>query len=286
MTVLADWLLKTGRRDSSLESIAVSSKPRILVLAGIGDARDLCKRLASKGQFEVFASLAGRVADPKPYPAILRTGGFGDAKGLAKFLHAEKISLLVDCTHPFAVGISRNACTAIQMTGIPLARFERPPWIPRLNDQWLEFPDLERAIEALPGNSTVFAPLGKGKAHSLVTRCALKDARIHLIIRTIVPVKMDPVPANVRFVAVRPPYSRAQDRKLFQESRVTCLLCRNSGADIGRIKLDAAADLKLPVHMISQPDPLPLPPASASFTEIGALETWIYSHRTGDSRLN
>ena len=258
----------------------MSSAPRVLILAGIGEARELCARLAGNDRLEIIASLAGRVTDPAPYPTSLRTGGFGGPHGLAKFLSDEEISLLVDCTHPFAAGISRNACAAAEIAEIPLARYERPPWIRRQDDHWLEFPDLESAIQALPKRSTVFAPLGTGEIPKLVANCNAKGENLRLIIRTIEPIHMDPVLARLQFVVSRPPYSRAQERKLFRESCVTCLVCRNSGGGTGRAKLDAAADLKLPVYLITQPEPARLPPNCISFADIGELEKWICASRS------
>ena len=42
----------------------------------------------------------------------MRVGGFGGVAGLATYLRQEKITHLVDATHPFAAQMSRNALMA------------------------------------------------------------------------------------------------------------------------------------------------------------------------------
>src|SRR5215468_434155 len=76
---------------------------RILILGGTAEARDLAARLVAAGT-GVVSSLAGRVRDPKLPEGPVRIGGFGGADGLAAFLPAERITAMVDATHPFASG--------------------------------------------------------------------------------------------------------------------------------------------------------------------------------------
>ena len=54
-------------------------------------------------------SLAGRTAAPAPQGVPVRVGGFGGSKGLAKYLAAERINVLIDATHPYAATMSDSA---------------------------------------------------------------------------------------------------------------------------------------------------------------------------------
>ncbi|MCC0044927.1 MAG: precorrin-6A/cobalt-precorrin-6A reductase, partial [Brucellaceae bacterium] len=87
-------------------------KHHILILGGTSEARALAGRLGAYEDYAVTLSLAGRTANPVAQPVPVRVGGFGGAEGLARYLKAEGISLLVDATHPFAAQISRNAAQA------------------------------------------------------------------------------------------------------------------------------------------------------------------------------
>ena len=71
---------------------------RILLLGGVGDALRIARRL---GPAHIY-SLAGLGKVPSDLRCQVRVGGFGGAAGLASFIRAQGISLLLDITHPYA----------------------------------------------------------------------------------------------------------------------------------------------------------------------------------------
>src|SRR5215472_6754137 len=75
--------------------------PRLLILGGTSEARELGERLAGRADLAVTVSLAGRTARPAAQAVALRVGGFGGAAGLAAYLRAQRIDALLDATHPF-----------------------------------------------------------------------------------------------------------------------------------------------------------------------------------------
>src|SRR5512144_2744269 len=92
---------------------------RLLLLGGTTEALALAAHLAGDPRLEVITSLAGRTAAHRPPPGRVRIGGFGGAAGLAAWLRAEGIALVIDATHPFAAAISRHAAEACAATGTP-----------------------------------------------------------------------------------------------------------------------------------------------------------------------
>lgn len=56
-------------------------KPKILILAGTREARQLVELLVTKPAFDVTASLAGVTKHPKPLASPTRTGGFWRSAG-------------------------------------------------------------------------------------------------------------------------------------------------------------------------------------------------------------
>lgn len=92
----------------------------------------LAAALASRADLDVVLSLAGRTADPAPQPVPVRSGGFGGAEGLARYLRDETIDLMIDATHPFAARISANAAQAAAQSGVPaLPCAGRPGRLPK-----------------------------------------------------------------------------------------------------------------------------------------------------------
>src|ERR1700750_613266 len=68
-----------------------SDMPRVLILGGTAEARQLAERLASRAELDFTLSLAGRTAAPARQPVPVRRGGFGGAAGLADYLINERI---------------------------------------------------------------------------------------------------------------------------------------------------------------------------------------------------
>lgn len=81
---------------------------RILLLGGVTEALVIARQL---GPQHVY-SLAGIGRIPQDLACQVRVGGYGGAEGLAEYLRAEGIDLLIDATHPYAAQISRNAALA------------------------------------------------------------------------------------------------------------------------------------------------------------------------------
>ncbi|HBB39988.1 MAG TPA: cobalt-precorrin-6A reductase, partial [Proteobacteria bacterium] len=78
---------------------------RVLLLGGTTEASALASALAERGITAVF-SYAGRTAQPVAQPLPTRVGGFGGVAGLQAYLESERISHLIDATHPFAAQMS------------------------------------------------------------------------------------------------------------------------------------------------------------------------------------
>ncbi len=229
----------------------------VLLLAGTAEAREFAGRCNTN--IRVIASLAGVTGKPLAYPCEVIQGGFGGADGLAAYLQTEKITALVDATHPFATKISANATTACEMTQTPLLRLIRPAW----EGEWTACDSLNAALNNLPANAKVFATPGQGAAQTLATR-----PDVHFIMRSIETL-VDP-PANVTTITARPPFRLDDEIALMRAHKVTHLLLRNSGGS-ARARLDAARALDLPILMIGRPA---LPAANSVSTVESAL-SWL-----------
>ena len=86
-----------------------STDMRILILGGTQEAFALAEQLADVSGVEIISSLAGRTREPRIPRGQVRVGGFGGAEGLARYLREERISHLINATHPFAAQMSMGA---------------------------------------------------------------------------------------------------------------------------------------------------------------------------------
>ncbi|WP_420962836.1 cobalt-precorrin-6A reductase [Brucella sp. IR073] len=220
--------------------------PTLLILGGTTEASELAKRLAPL-PIRVITSLAGRTRDPAKLPGEVRSGGFGGAEGLARYIEAENVTLVVDATHPFATRISPNAAKAAEMTRRPLIRLERPAWKISEGDNWQELASLEEAATAIPSGARVLLALGRQHIAGFATR-----PDVHFVVRMIDPPE---TPLGLAFheLVLARPGNVEKETDFLRERRITHIVCRNSGGTASYAKLEAARLLHLPVILIARP---------------------------------
>ena len=82
---------------------------------------------------------------------------------------------------------------------------------------------------------------------------------------------------NGRYLVGRPPFSVADETKLFEELGVDWLVVKNAGGSLSRTKLDAARALGIDVAMIARP---PQPDALRVET-VAAAMAWVRTWMSG-----
>ena len=207
----------------------------------------MARALARAGVPAVF-SYAGRTAAPVGQPLPVRVGGFGGAEGLAAYLRAERISHVIDATHPFAAQMSRNALAACAATGTPLVALERDPWAPGPGDRWTAVPDPDAAARALPeAPARVFLAIGRQHLDAFAAA-----PQHHYLLRLVDPPAALPLP-RAEAVIARGPFTLQDDLALMRRHGTQIVIAKNAGGEGARAKLDAARALGLPVILIDRP---------------------------------
>ncbi|WP_329184926.1 cobalt-precorrin-6A reductase [Streptomyces sp. NBC_01428] len=225
--------------------------PHVLVLGGTTEARELAAELTARPGVRVTTSLAGRVARPSAVEGDVRTGGFGGADGLARWLREHRVDVLVDATHPFASGITANAARAATATGVPAVVLRRPGWQAGPGDRWHEAGSLTEAAALLPGlGRRVFLTTGR---LGLAAFAHLSGP--HFLVRS-VEAPDPPLPPDTEVLLARGPFTLDDERALLLRHRIDVLVTKDSGGAATSAKLTAARDLALPVVVVRRP-PLP-----------------------------
>lgn len=237
----------------------LSTYKSVLVLGGTAEARQLADVLCARG-VRVTTSLAGRTKNPALPEGDVRIGGFGGPEGLAGWILDHDIDLVIDATHPFAAQISLNAVAACAAAGVRLVRLERPAWTRPKGARWIELASISDAAAALPKGANAFLTIGR---QDLAPFFARKDCRFAA--------RMIDAPENVppawTVITERGPFALEGEIALFQSHGFTHIVSKNSGGDETRAKIDAAAQLGIPIVMVSRPDV----PAAETVASVQAL---------------
>jgi precorrin-6A/cobalt-precorrin-6A reductase len=222
---------------------------RILILGGTAEARALAQALGARENFRVTVSLAGRTAEPLPQAAPVRSGGFGGAEGLARYLGDERVDVLIDATHPYAAAISANAARAAKDANVKLLALRRPPWTKVAGDNWIEVESVEGAVRALgQAPKRVFLALGRNELRPFAAA-----PQHSYLIRSVDPVDPPLAVPDATYITARGPFGESEDRTLLTRHNIEVMVAKNSGGEATYGKIEAARALGLPVIMLKRP---------------------------------
>ncbi len=233
----------------------------MLLLGGTGDALIIARHLDGADVY----SLAGLGRVPADLPCALRVGGFGGVAGLADYLRAEGIGLMIDATHPYAAQMSHHARDACSRADVPLWAVRRPPWHPRARDDWREASDWREIVEQV---APFRRPLWTMGREPLAHLDEIPESQFWTV-RC-----LDPQEGNARatIIDARGPFDLAGERALFDAMRIDVVTSKNSGGRATEAKLAVARERGLPVVMLARPT---LPEADREFDDAAhALDAW------------
>jgi len=224
----------------------------ILILGGTADARKLAALIADQCglNVRVTTSLAGRTKRPVDLVGDIRVGGFGGVEGMVDYLVSEKVSCLIDATHPFAATISAHAVSATLKAAIPRLMIVRPSW------------QLPKSLNVVRVASITDAAVALRTLHAgrvlLTTGIQNLGAFSHLpeiffLVRLIESPAKPLVLDHARVVIQKPPFTLAGERGLMEENRIDTLVSKQSGGSATEAKLLAADALGIRTVLIDRP---------------------------------
>jgi precorrin-6A/cobalt-precorrin-6A reductase len=224
----------------------------ILLLGGTAEARELAVLLHAAG-VRFVSSLAGRVARPRLPVGAVQIGGFGGVSGLQAYLMEQRVDAVVDATHPFAEGMTRNAVAACSSLSIPLLRLERPGWAEPEGAEWNWVDDHDQAAElaATLGNRP-FLTVGRQSLGRFVG--PLAD---HRTLVRVVDAPELALPATWTVLLSRGPYPVETERAVFAEHGVDVVVTKDSGGTYTRAKLQVAAEIGAAVVIVRRAAAVP-----------------------------
>jgi precorrin-6A/cobalt-precorrin-6A reductase len=236
---------------------------RVLLLGGTAEARALAGQL--QHDVEIISSLAGRVPDPALPVGEVRIGGFGGVDGMRRWLVEGAVDAVVDATHPFAATITAHTAEVCRELDLPHLVLARPAWPP---GDAIVVPSDSAAADMVvhQGYSRVFLTTGRSGVNAFMSVDAW------FLIRAVTAPDPDTLPRRHRLLLSRGPYRYDDELALMAQHRIDALVTKNSGGDMTRPKLDAAAALGIPVVMVNRPR---LPAGVQTVTTVEDAAAWV-----------
>jgi precorrin-6A/cobalt-precorrin-6A reductase len=232
---------------------------RALVLGGTGDALAIARELDSPHVY----SLAGLGRVPADLRCAVRVGGFGGVEGLVRYLDNERISLVIDATHPYAAQMSRHARDACTCANVPLWAVRRAPWQPQPGDDWRDAAHWRDIVERIEAFRRPLWTLGREPLAHLHEIPASQFWTIRCL---------DAHAGNARakIIDARGPFGIDGERALFDAAQIDVVISKNSGGRATEAKLAVARERGLPVVMLTRPE---LPHADREFDDAASVVT-------------
>lgn len=221
----------------------------IYLIGGTSDANAAARRLEAEG-YQVVVSVATETGS-RLAEGLKTEAGLKDAETIAARAGELGAAAVVDCSHPFALVVSREAARAAQLAGVPCLRYQRPGVETAgavVVDSW------EAAVNHLMDRADR-ALLTIGTRHL----APFAEAGIDFVARLL------PVPESVNectrlglgpreIMAVCPPFSVEFNRACIRHAGANVLVTKESGPEGGLPeKLEAAAAEGIDVLVVSRP---------------------------------
>ncbi len=238
---------------------------KILLLAGTGEANQLATALSDAGH-DVIASLAGVTRTPRSLKCATRIGGFGGETGFSAWLDEHQPDLVLDATHPFAHRITERTARICRRRALNYVQLLRAPWTADPNKRQVEVANVAEARVLVPRGSRVFLATGR---QTLMEFSDFSDCE--LICRQIDPPDQ-PFPfENGRYLIGRPPFSVEDEKALFALLAIDVLIVKNAGGAASYSKIEAAAELDLPVILLARP----AQPDARRVSDVDGALAWV-----------
>ena len=225
---------------------------KILVVGGTADGRKLATELFELG-FDVIYSIAG-IVRKATVPCAVISGGFTVLGGLQQYIVSQEITHIVDATHPFAQTMSNTIAEAGDALSIPAIRFHRQPWIKTQQDNWVEVSNWSEVIAQMAEHQSIFVTAGQINQAVID---ALAASVKHVLLRTAMPAKAI-LPDNVTWLKAIGPFLFEDEKALLAEYKIEAIISKNSGGAATYAKIQAAAQVGIPVYQFKRPALKPL----------------------------
>lgn len=221
---------------------------KILIIGGTQEANKLAE-IFHNYNYNYIISYAGIVNKVFEKGLKKRIGGFGGKNGLIDYIEKNKVTHVVDASHPFSNKISHNTVNACRSLNIPIINFARKPWYKCKNDNWIRVKNFKESTRYLTGNpKRIFLAIGQKNLgfykdyshHFYLLRLIEKRNRLIFF-------------PNYKCIISKGPFLVNEDIAILKKYKIDMVITKNSGGKGAYSKIIAARELQIPIVVISRP---------------------------------
>jgi len=221
---------------------------KILIVGGTQEGNKLAE-VFHHHKYDYTISYAGIVNKVHEKEFSKRIGGFGGKNGIIDYVKKNKITHIIDASHPFSKKISFNTFSACKTLDLPLIHFSRKPWYKSKKDNWIRVKSFQESTNYLKSASKkIFLAIGKKNLE------IYKNFSHHFFLLRLLENKN-----NIRFfpnqecIVSEGPFHVEEDIKILKKYNIDMIITKNSGGNGAYSKIIAARELGITVIIISRP---------------------------------
>ena len=226
---------------------------KILIIGGTREGNKLASFFEDHN-LKYIISYAGVIKEVFKKKFKKRVGGFGGRVGISDYIKKNKITHVIDASHPFSPKISLNTLNACKSNNTPIIRYTRKPWFKRKGDNWIKVKNFDESTDYLKGNAkNVFLAIGKKNLQTYK-----KHPQHCYLLRVINKINIKNFFPNQKCIAFNSTLTIEEEINILKRYKIELVVSKNSGGDLAYKKIIAARELKIPVIIIDRPKDLKL----------------------------
>jgi precorrin-6A/cobalt-precorrin-6A reductase len=231
----------------------------IWLIGGTSESAAIVKEIATGGLSLIITVTTEAARSLYPSDLNIHVGSL-NRQQMEYFCRENRISKIIDASHPFAVEVSQNAIATATILNLPYLRYQRPSW------QLVENLNSSSLVTVLDSFQTLLAGDYLQNQRILLTiGCKTLPLFESWQSRTVLFARVLPNRESLqtaynsgftsdRIMALRPPLTAELEMALWRQWDISTVVTKASGKAGGEdIKQQVAAQLKIPLIIIARP---------------------------------
>ncbi|WP_320047686.1 precorrin-6A reductase [uncultured Ilyobacter sp.] len=222
----------------------------IWIIGGTKDSRDIVDRL---GGSEIIVSTATEYGK-KLLKGLNVVSEPMEQVEMQEFIRSNRVNLVLDASHPYAVNVSHNAIEASKAEGVDYLRFEREMLTYDGGVKFTSMEELAEYIKELEGK--ILVTLGSNNLSYFKDMDNLENIYFRML-----PVKESLDKAEKagilpkQIIAIQGPFSKEFNIAIYKNYEIKYVITKESGATGGELeKIKAAAECGVKPVILSRPE--------------------------------